>query len=76
MIQLKFKLDVHVYNLHRRCVPLDDSIRHVTDMVHGRCDCRHNTTGLNCQFCKDTHNDLPWKPAIGRLLNACKSKYI
>ncbi|XP_073999526.1 laminin subunit beta-1 isoform X2 [Rhodnius prolixus] len=55
-----------------RCVPLDDSIRHVTDMVHGRCDCRHNTTGLNCQFCKDTHNDLPWKPAIGRLLNACK----
>uniref|UniRef100_A0A224X9G7 Putative netrin axonal chemotropic factor n=1 Tax=Panstrongylus lignarius TaxID=156445 RepID=A0A224X9G7_9HEMI len=54
------------------CVPLDDSIRHVTDMVHGRCDCRHNTTGLNCQFCKDTHNDLPWKPAIGSRLNACK----
>ncbi|KAK9497974.1 hypothetical protein O3M35_003866 [Rhynocoris fuscipes] len=55
-----------------RCVPLDSSIRHVTDMVHGRCDCRHNTTGLNCESCKDTHNDLPWRPAIGRVLNACK----
>ena len=45
-------------------------------MIHGTCKCKHNTMGKNCEFCLDNHNDAPWKPAIGKIKNECKSKYL
>uniref|UniRef100_A0A1B6DHB4 Laminin subunit beta-2 n=1 Tax=Clastoptera arizonana TaxID=38151 RepID=A0A1B6DHB4_9HEMI len=59
------------YGHASRCLPLSG---HNTkqDMVHGRCECTHNTKGLNCESCEDFFNDLPWKPAIGKQTNACK----
>lgn len=61
------------YGHASRCLPLPN-VEPRTDMVHGRCECTHNTKGLNCEHCEDFYNDLPWKPAIGKQTNACKSK--
>lgn len=59
-----------------RCLPFSGDVSvYPPDMVHGRCDCKHNTQGLNCENCKDFHNDLPWKPAYGTETNTCKSKF-
>ncbi|XP_030383466.1 laminin subunit beta-1 [Scaptodrosophila lebanonensis] len=61
------------YGHASQCLPLDNSV--VTndyDMVHGRCECTHNTKGLNCESCEDFFNDMPWKPAFGKQTNACK----
>uniref|UniRef100_A0A0N5AN25 Laminin subunit beta-1 n=1 Tax=Syphacia muris TaxID=451379 RepID=A0A0N5AN25_9BILA len=61
------------YGHAQRCIPIDgSSVLQRPDMVHGRCECTHNTKGFNCEKCKDFYNDLPWRPAIGEETHECK----
>ncbi|KAL6739145.1 hypothetical protein Aduo_012631 [Ancylostoma duodenale] len=63
------------YGHASRCIPIDNSNDPALsrpDIVHGRCECMHNTEGLNCEKCRDFYNDLPWRPAIGEDTNECR----
>ncbi|XP_054168822.1 laminin subunit beta-1-like isoform X2 [Oppia nitens] len=59
------------YGHASRCIA-DPGQETIPDMVYGRCECTHQTKGLNCEQCDDFYHDVPWKPAIGRQTNACK----
>jgi hypothetical protein len=41
-------------------------------MVHGKCECIHNTQGLNCERCLPLYNDLPWRASEHGWLHECK----
>ncbi|CAH2096584.1 unnamed protein product [Euphydryas editha] len=46
-----------------RCLPMP-GVESKRNMVHGRCECTHNTRGLNCEYCEDFYNDHPWQPSV------------
>ncbi|KAK9751877.1 Laminin EGF domain [Popillia japonica] len=59
------------YGHANRCLPLPGT-ESKPDMVHGRCECTHNTKGRNCEKCEDFFNDFPWGPAVGKQTHACR----
>ncbi|KAK3579401.1 hypothetical protein CHS0354_029709 [Potamilus streckersoni] len=59
------------YGHASRCIPVE-GYPNYPNMVHGQCECTHNTRGLNCEMCQDFYNDLPWRPARTNEPNACQ----
>ncbi|XP_059150751.1 laminin subunit beta-1-like [Physella acuta] len=63
------------YGHASRCVPVpgynrsEESIAH---MVHGKCECTHNTKGHNCEACEDFYHDIPWGPSRINKPYVCK----
>ncbi|KAJ3601988.1 hypothetical protein NHX12_029749 [Muraenolepis orangiensis] len=50
-----------------RCLPDASSTQ-----VGGQCDCQHNTAGVNCEWCAELYNDLPWSPAEESNTHTCR----
>ncbi|CAG5116953.1 unnamed protein product [Candidula unifasciata] len=63
------------YGHASRCLPVPGfggNEEVAKNMVHGMCECTHNTKGLNCEQCEDFYHDHPWRPARSHKPNVCK----
>ncbi|XP_066526394.1 laminin subunit beta-1 [Hoplias malabaricus] len=60
------------YGHASECVPVPGVDARDSGMIHGRCVCKHNTVGLNCEHCRNFHHDLPWRPAEADNPHTCR----
>nr|XP_055044545.1 laminin subunit beta-2 [Misgurnus anguillicaudatus] len=60
------------YGHASECLPVPGVTTRDHGMIHGRCMCKHNTVGLNCERCRDFYHDAPWRPAETDNAHTCR----